>query len=71
MEKPTFTHVEEQLQTQKAYREDYSGAHAKTDTAEIKLVRKLDLFILPTLWIMVGPCQLRQLVIPRLSRDEC
>jgi len=31
---------------------DYSGAHAKTDPAEIKLVKKLDLFIMPTLWIM-------------------
>lgn len=31
---------------------DYSGAHAKTNPAEIRLVRKLDLIILPTLWIM-------------------
>jgi hypothetical protein len=31
---------------------DYSGARAKDDPAEIKLVRKLDLYILPTLWIM-------------------
>ena len=28
---------------------DYSGAHEKTDPAEIKLVRKLDMWIMPTL----------------------
>ena len=48
-------HVEMQLEGQKPQgNEDYSGAHAKTDPAEIKLVRKLDMFILPTLWIMVS-----------------
>lgn len=31
---------------------DYSGAHAKTDPAEIKLVRKLDIWIMPMLWLM-------------------
>lgn len=31
---------------------DYSGAHKKTDPAEIKLVKKLDLWIMPTLWLM-------------------
>ncbi|KAK5049301.1 hypothetical protein LTR84_004230 [Exophiala bonariae] len=31
---------------------DYSGAHKKTDPVEIKLVKKLDLWIMPTLWIM-------------------
>ena len=31
---------------------DYSGAHAKVDPAEIKLVRKLDKWIMPTLWGM-------------------
>lgn len=31
---------------------DYSGSHAKTDPAEIKLVRKLDIWILPILWLM-------------------
>lgn len=31
-------------------RADYSGAHEKTDPEEIKLVRKLDMFIMPTLW---------------------
>ena len=32
---------------------DYSGAHAKTDPEEIKLVRKLDM------WIMVGSISLK------------
>ncbi|OAL45126.1 MFS general substrate transporter [Pyrenochaeta sp. DS3sAY3a] len=31
---------------------DYSGAHAKTSQEEIKLVKKLDLWIMPTLWLM-------------------
>ena len=31
---------------------DYSGAHAKTDPEEIRLVKRLDLFIMPTLWGM-------------------
>ncbi|KAK9236288.1 major facilitator superfamily domain-containing protein [Lipomyces kononenkoae] len=31
---------------------DYSGVGEKTDPLEIKLVRKLDLIIIPTLWIM-------------------
>ncbi|KAF2211925.1 hypothetical protein CERZMDRAFT_84892 [Cercospora zeae-maydis SCOH1-5] len=31
---------------------DYSGAAAKTDPKEIKLVRKLDLWIMPMLWLM-------------------
>jgi hypothetical protein len=31
---------------------DYSGAKAKTDPAEIALVRKLDKWIMPTLWAM-------------------
>ncbi|PVH76884.1 MFS general substrate transporter [Cadophora sp. DSE1049] len=31
---------------------DYAGAAAKTDPAEIKLVRKLDMRILPTLFVM-------------------
>ncbi|KAJ0117422.1 hypothetical protein J7T55_003836 [Diaporthe amygdali] len=36
-----------------AVRVDYSGASAKTDPAEIKLVRKLDMFIMPVVWILV------------------
>jgi hypothetical protein len=31
---------------------DYSGAVRKTDPEEIRLVRKLDLRIMPTLWAM-------------------
>lgn len=31
---------------------DYSGATAKVDPAEIKLVRKLDFRIMPILWAM-------------------
>lgn len=31
---------------------DYSGSHAKIDPAEIKLVKKLDIWILPILWLM-------------------
>lgn len=31
---------------------DYSGAVAKTDEVEIRLVRKLDYRIMPTLWAM-------------------
>lgn len=38
---------------------DYSGATKKTDPAEIALVRKLDKWIMPTLWVMVGHCAVR------------
>jgi hypothetical protein len=31
---------------------DYSGAHAKMDPVEIRLVKKLDLWIMPMLWAM-------------------
>lgn len=31
---------------------DYSGATAKTDPVEIRLVRKLDMRIMPILWAM-------------------
>lgn len=31
---------------------DYSGAHAKTDPAEIALVKKLDWYIMPMLWLV-------------------
>ena len=31
---------------------DYSGATPKSDPKEIKLVKKLDLWIMPTLWLM-------------------
>ncbi|CAJ2504960.1 Uu.00g123540.m01.CDS01 [Anthostomella pinea] len=33
-------------------RRDYAGAQAKTDPLEIKLVRKLDMRIMPVLWLM-------------------
>jgi hypothetical protein len=33
-------------------RADYSGATAKTDPLEIKLVRKLDMRIMPIMWAM-------------------
>jgi hypothetical protein len=34
---------------------DYSGVQKKkTDPAEIALVKKLDLFIMPTLWVSVA-----------------
>ncbi|KAF4547687.1 MFS-type transporter-like protein 40 [Elsinoe fawcettii] len=53
--KPSHTHMEyapgeegkEPLENR-----DYSGAHEKTDPAEIALVRKLDKWIMPTLWVM-------------------
>jgi hypothetical protein len=31
---------------------DYSGAHAKIDPREIALVKKLDWWIMPILWLM-------------------
>jgi len=34
---------------------DYSGSHKKTDPAEIALVKRLDMFIMPTLWAMYDP----------------
>lgn len=43
--------VEEVLKTAPQAR-DYSGAHEKTDPREIALVRKLDWWIMPILWLM-------------------
>ncbi|KAH7153519.1 major facilitator superfamily domain-containing protein [Dactylonectria macrodidyma] len=43
--------VEETLKVAPQQR-DYSGAHEKTDPREIALVRKLDLWIMPILWLM-------------------
>ena len=55
-DKPKDGHAEfAMLDNEKATTElplDYSGAAKKTDPAEIKLVRKLDTWIMPTLWIM-------------------
>ena len=49
--KPDMTHVEKVLEPPNAL-VDYSGAQAKSSPEEIKLVRKLDFVVLPTLWIM-------------------
>ncbi|KAL4929302.1 major facilitator superfamily domain-containing protein [Aspergillus undulatus] len=37
---------------QAAGRTDYTGASAKTDPAEIRLVRKVDFIMMPVLWLM-------------------
>lgn len=51
VEKHAATHDERMsVDDKRAVLGDYSGAVAKTDPAEIKLVRKLDW------WIMVGLC---------------
>lgn len=48
----------EHVDTKEEFREkdtanrDYAGAAAKSDPAEIRLVRKLDFRILPTLFVM-------------------
>ncbi|PVH77347.1 MFS general substrate transporter [Cadophora sp. DSE1049] len=52
VEKDTSQHLEFSQKEDEAVQVDYSGAHAKIDPVEIKLVKKLDLFIMPTLWIM-------------------
>ncbi|KAH7017008.1 major facilitator superfamily domain-containing protein [Ilyonectria destructans] len=58
---PTSIDVEKHASTHQEYSSDvfekrpnadYSGATAKTDPEEIKLVKKLDLWIMPTLWLM-------------------
>lgn len=49
---------------------DYSGAKEKTDPAEIALVRKLDRWIMPTLWAMYWVC-LRPLLTLSLSDVSC
>ncbi|KAJ6186530.1 hypothetical protein N7519_007831 [Penicillium mononematosum] len=54
-EKPGVLHREDTIdqEKQKQLKDvDYSGATKKTDLAEIRLVRKLDLWIMPTLWLM-------------------
>lgn len=50
-EKPLSAH-KEHLFEQDHVVVDYAGAHAKLDPEEIKLVKRLDMFIMPTLWIM-------------------
>lgn len=46
------THHLEKHNTQIFASVDETGAHKKTDPAEIRLLRKLDWIILPMLWIM-------------------
>lgn len=46
-----FDEVEETLKADPSSR-DYSGAKAKSDPREIALVRKLDWWIMPILWLM-------------------
>ena len=56
LDKPEEVHTEfTMLDDEKGTSEepvDYSGAHEKTDPAEAKLVRQLDLWIMPTSWFM-------------------
>jgi hypothetical protein len=47
----TIYKIEETLNTEPEAR-DYSGAHEKTDPREIALVKKLDWWIMPILWLM-------------------
>jgi hypothetical protein len=53
--KPNDTHIEDvdplKLADEKG-QGDYSGATAKTDPREIRLVRKLDTRIMPIMWAM-------------------
>ncbi|KAL4794416.1 major facilitator superfamily domain-containing protein [Aspergillus venezuelensis] len=54
-EKPEALHREDTIEQEKKRQQnvtDYSGAHEKTDPAEIRLVRKLDIWIMPILWLM-------------------
>lgn len=48
---------------------DYAGAAAKTDPAEIKLVRKLDYRILPTLFVMYFLNYVDSKLIPQPTSD--
>ncbi|ETI23680.1 hypothetical protein G647_05483 [Cladophialophora carrionii CBS 160.54] len=53
VDKPAGAHEEYVVDSEgKPVRIDYSGAHKKTDPKEIQLVKKLDRWIMPTLWIM-------------------
>jgi len=52
-EKDTVMQVEDAVsRNEKTQQGDYSGAVAKTDKAEIALVRKLDMRIMPALFCM-------------------
>jgi len=53
VEKDAVMQVEDSLSgNEKSKQGDYSGAVAKTDKAEIALVRKLDMRIMPALFCM-------------------
>jgi hypothetical protein len=55
LEKPEveiIDHRDVALKAVSAEAHDYSGAAAKSDPAEIALVRKLDMRIMPMLWAM-------------------
>lgn len=57
-----------------SHHHDYAGAQAKTDPAEIRLVRKQDLRIMPVLWFMyflnyVDRGALSQAKLNSLERD--
>jgi hypothetical protein len=55
IEKQNSAHQEELFdKAEHDHQGDYSGAVAKSSPEEIKLVRKLDLYLMPTLWIMVS-----------------
>lgn len=44
------SHSESQVDDPKVKAGDYSGARSKTDATEIRLVRKIDLILMPTIW---------------------
>ncbi|KAG8161957.1 hypothetical protein KVR01_007722 [Diaporthe batatas] len=50
---PTHSPITEQSAEETVVNVDYSGAFAKIDPAEIKLVRKLDMIIMPVVWLLV------------------
>ena len=53
VEKDTVMQIEDAMSgNEKTGQGDYSGAVAKTDKAEIALVRKLDMRIMPALFCM-------------------
>lgn len=80
IEKQNSAHQEEVFDKPENQQQgDYSGAIAKSSPEEIKLVRKLDLFLMPTLWIMVRArvkltsalkAWLTSIVLPQLPRQS-
>ncbi|KAK8110716.1 uncharacterized protein PG998_007173 [Apiospora kogelbergensis] len=60
--------------TNESTKGDYAGARFKTDPEEIRLVRKLDTWIMPTLWLMyflnyIDRGSLAQARLNHLERD--